>query len=209
MEAFTVHHGLLTYMRSKEKPRKSKAFNHLFQAKAIARAKGTAWDATTGVVSFATSQLAMMAEEQDADVAEFMGAATNQASVQAMEGRPKRRAEDSAEDEDVLSVGGDDSIGSIDMIPLTNGRRARRVRRAPEAVARRVQFNPSVQRLTFLPPLEAEPGRAEGPQASREHYAPVVAQQVARPPPTPDVTRVLQERLFRRPEGDDTSFHDV
>jgi hypothetical protein len=209
MEAFTVMHGLLPFMRYQEQPRKKKAFNKMFHPKVVKRAKGTEWDPEIGVVvSYETSHLSDM-RRVDEDLEEFVKPVLEREHLEARQAEEerlagaKRSAEGEAGEDDDESIGQDSSVGSIAMIPLVNGRKARRVREDPNEPERRVQFNPKVRRVVIpgrlfrvQPAVEATSvtQRVTGPQTVagsepdnlRAHYAAGAVPQLARPPPEPD-----------------------
>jgi hypothetical protein len=208
MEAFTVLYGLLSYMRYHERPDDPTAFDKLFHKKVVRRANMEVWDPRLRrTVSYQSSQLDRMVREPDADLDEFMGPAIAQhqaASLAALEqlaaaGRPKRRADE--EPDDLHSVGGDSSVGMIDIVPLVQGRKARRVRdvRERQEEEKRVQFNPKVQQVripgilrrvipaTLNTEDEDDEDNAGDPQeGQRAHYVAGGLLRSARPPPAPD-----------------------
>jgi hypothetical protein len=194
-------------MRYHERPDDPTAFDKLFHKKVVRRANTEVWDPRLRrTVSYQSSQLDRMVREPDADLDEFMGSAIAQhqaASLAALEqlaaaGRPKRRADE--EVDDLHSVGGDSSVGMIDIVPLVQGRKARRVRdvRERQEDEKRVQFNPEVQQkripgiLRRVAPIvpatlnTEDQDEDEDPQGGRAHYAAGGALQLARPPPAPD-----------------------
>jgi hypothetical protein len=214
MEAFTVMHGLLPFMRYHEQPADPAEFDGLFHPKVVDRARREVWDEERGgTVSYVSSQLAKMVREPDADLDEWMGPAlAEQEAVRkaaleqlAAAGRPKRRAEDGTEiPDDLHSVGGDSSVGMVELVPLLRGRKARKIRDVSERREdeHRVQFYPKVQQKIIpgivrriVPAMldDEEGGPRKGQINNRAHYATGGLAPLARPPPAPDEVEGREE----------------